>query len=164
MLHAEVIKYRLAVAHLRRGDEPLKLAHAVRHLGDAYRRTGRAADAAPCYAEALAIYRAQPDARPLDLANAIRSSAALEGDVGHADAAQRLWHEAHALYVACNVQAGVAESAARLALLAAQAGHEEGRRAWLGRAVAAADAAGDAETLHYVRGVRAQLEGTPPRP
>src|SRR5262245_8410332 len=164
MLHAEVIKYRLAVAHLRRGDDPLKLAHAVRHLGDAYRRAGRAADAEPCYTEALAIYRAEAQTRPLDLANAIRSSAVLEGDAGHADAAQRLWLEAHDLYLACKVQAGVAESAARLALLAAQAGQEEGRRQWLGRAVAAADAACDAETLRYVRDVRAQLEGTPPRP
>jgi hypothetical protein len=38
------------------------------------------------------------------------------------------------------------------------------RREWLARAVTAADAAGDAKTLRYVREVRAQLERTPPRP
>jgi tetratricopeptide (TPR) repeat protein len=164
MFHAEVIKYRLAVAHLRRGDEPLKLAHAVRHLGDAYHRKGQSADAAPCYAEALAIYRTHPQARPLDLANAIRSSAVLESDEGRAESAQRLWQEAYDLYVACGVQAGVAESSARLALLAAQPGQEARSREWLGRAISAADAASDAETLQYVREVRARLERTPPRP
>ena len=33
---ANVLKYKLAVADLRKVDDPLGLAHMVRHLGDAY--------------------------------------------------------------------------------------------------------------------------------
>ena len=41
--YGQVLKYKLAVASLRKRDEPLKLAHTVRHLGDAYYCAGRAA-------------------------------------------------------------------------------------------------------------------------
>ena len=34
--YANVLKYKLAVAKASRVDDPLKLAHTVRHLGDAY--------------------------------------------------------------------------------------------------------------------------------
>jgi hypothetical protein len=33
---ANVLKYKLAVAGLRKVDDPLRLALTIRHLGDAY--------------------------------------------------------------------------------------------------------------------------------
>src|SRR2546423_10945899 len=75
--HAYVLKCRLAVASLRKVDDPLRLAHKVRHLGDAYYYAGRWSLAEPCYLEALSIYRRHENRQPLDLANAIRSFAVL---------------------------------------------------------------------------------------
>lgn len=153
-----VLKCKIAVAGLRKADDPLRLAHAVRHLGDAYYYAGRASLAEPCYVEALSIYRRHEDRRPLDLANAIRSFAVLKDEVGAAQEAQRLWQEAHDLYVAVNVPAGVAESAARLALLARHHGDLQMSREWFSQAIAAADATDDPETLQYIREVKAQIE------
>ena len=52
----------------------------------------------------------------------------------------------------------VAESAARLALLARRHGDLEGSREWLSEATVAADASDDPETLQYLREVTAQVE------
>ena len=81
----------------------------------------------------------------------------LKHEVGAADEAQRLWQEVHDLYVTLDVPAGVAESAARLALLAQRRGDPQQSREWLIKASAAADATDDPETLQYVREVRAQF-------
>jgi tetratricopeptide (TPR) repeat protein len=110
----DVLKYKLATAMARVLGEPLLLAHRVRHLGDAYRRLGRADLAEPSYVEALSIYRQHQDAKPLDVANALRGFAILKESTGARDEARRLWQEAHDLYVQVDVPAGVAESAARL--------------------------------------------------
>ena len=155
--HAYVLSYKLAVAKCRRVDDPLRLAHTVRHLGDAYYYAGRAAQAEPCYVEALSIYRHHEHTPPLDLANAIRSFAVLKDYVGADNEARPLWQEAHDLYVAVNATAGVAESAARLALLARRQGDLQRSREWLNEATAAADASDDPETLQYVREVTAQI-------
>ena len=154
---AYVIKSRLAVASTRRGEDALRLAHSVRHLGDAYYYARRAALAEPCYVEALSIYRRHERTRPLDLANAIRSFAVLKDELGAAEQSQNLWQEAHDLYVGLNLSAGVAESAARLALLARQQGDLARSRERLLEASAAADATDDPETLQYVRKVTTQL-------
>lgn len=154
---AYVLTSKLAVARARRGDDALKLAHRVRHLGDAYYYAGRLASAEPCYVEALGIYRGHGHPRPLDLANAIRSFAVLKHETGATDEALRMWQEAHDLYVTINVPAGVAESAARLALLARQRGDLRQSRECLSEARAAADASSDPETLAYVREVAAQI-------
>src|SRR5437763_8837875 len=145
--YAYVLKCTLAVASLRKVDDPLRLAHRVRHLGDAYYYAGRWALAEPCYVEALSIYRRHERTRPLDLANAIRSFAVLKDEVGATEQSQRLWQEAHDLYVGLNVSAGLAESAARLALLARRHGDLARSRECLIEANAAADATADAETL-----------------
>src|ERR1700694_3456596 len=155
--YAYVLKCKLAVAKSRRVDDPLRLAHAVRHLGDAYYYAKQAAQAEPCYVEALSIYRGHEQRRPLDLANAIRSFAVLKDEVGEAEEAKRLWQEAHDLYVAVNVPAGVAESAARLALLARRQGDLQRSREWLSEASAAAELSDDPETLQYLREVSAQM-------
>ena len=120
---------------------------------------GRATLAEPCYVEALSIYRRHEGTPPLDLANAIRSLVVLKDEVGAAEQSQSLWQQAHDLYVALKISAGVAESAARLALLASRQSDLQRSREWLGEAIAAADNADDPETLEYVGKVRAQLDG-----
>jgi len=156
--YAYVLKCKLAVASVGKVDDPLRLAHTVRHLGDAYYYAGRWPLAEPCYVEALSIYRRHENRKPLDLANAIRSFAVLKDEVGAAEAAKHLWQEAHDLYVALNATAGVAESAARLALLARRQGDLQRSRQWLGEAITAAETADDSETLQYIREVKAQIE------
>lgn len=155
---AYVLRCRLAVAGLRKIDDPLRLAHAVRHLGDAYYYAGRWSLAEPCYLEALSIYRRHEKRQPLDLANAIRSFAVLKDEVGAAAEAGLLWQEAHDLYVILDVSAGIAESAARLALLARRESDLQQSRKWLSEAIAAADRADDPETLQYIREVKTQIE------
>jgi tetratricopeptide (TPR) repeat protein len=156
--YAYVLRCKLAVASLRKVDDPLRLAHAVRHLGDANCYARRTAQAEPCYVEALSIYRGHEQTGPLDLANAIRSFAVLKDEVGAAEEAKRLWREAHDLYVEVNVPEGVAESAARLALLARRQGDLQRSREWLSEASAAAELSDDPETLQYIREVSAQME------
>src|ERR1044071_1132626 len=70
------------------------LAHTVRHLGDMHRGAGRRAEAAACYREALALYRGDAAAPPLDLANALRGFALLPEGAGEREEAGRLWSEA----------------------------------------------------------------------
>ena len=112
--------YEEAVALLRGGDDPLRFAHTIRHLGDVYREQGDLSAAAPCYDEALAVYRANAaTARTLDLANAIRSAAVLKQEMRQLADAAALWAEALELYREVNVEPGVAESARRLAMLRA---------------------------------------------
>jgi tetratricopeptide (TPR) repeat protein len=114
--------YEEAGAIFRELDEPLRLAHTVRHLGDVHYEAGRVRLAEPCYDEALALYRGHEHTRPLDLANAIRSLAVLKDDAGETEEARALWQEAHDLYVAVDIQPGVAESTVRLARLARRQG------------------------------------------
>jgi tetratricopeptide (TPR) repeat protein len=156
--YAYVLKCKIAVAGLRKADDPLRLAHAIRHLGDAYYYARRASRAEACYVEALSIYRGHADRGSLDFANAIRSFAVLKDEVGAEDEAQRLWQEAHDLYITDNVTAGVAESAARLALLAWRRGDHQQSREWFSEATVAAEATQDPETLQYTREVKAQIE------
>lgn len=115
--------YEEAVAVCREIADPLLLAHTLRHLGDLHHDDARDDLAEPLYAEALALYRAS-DPLPLDLANALRSLAIIK------DTAE-LWEEAHHLYVATNVQPGVAETARRLAKLAHRQGDRDRAGEWL---------------------------------
>jgi len=156
--YAYIFKCKLTVASARKAGEPLRLAHAIRHLGDAYNYAGRAADAESCYNQALAVYRRDERRRLLDLANAIRSMAVLKHETGQIEEATSLWQEAHDLYLADNATLGIAESAARLALLAWRQGDLQRSREWFSKASAAADVANDSETFEYIREVRAQIE------
>ncbi len=150
--------YEEAVSILRELGEPLRLAHTIRHLGDVHHDAGRAALAEPCYQEALTLYRGDEGTRPLELANAIRSLAVLKAEAGEIAEATRLWQEAHDLYATVNVPAGVAESAARLAILAWRQGDGSQSRKWLSAAKAAADASEDPNSLRYVGQVTAMIE------
>lgn len=106
-----------AVALRRAQQDPLALAHTIRHVADVLRGQGQAAKAEPFYAEALGIYRNQEQVQPLDLANAIRGYALLKADLNDPEEATFLWHEAMALYAEAGVQEGVAESQSQIAFL-----------------------------------------------
>jgi tetratricopeptide (TPR) repeat protein len=104
--------YEEAVALFRESDQPLVLAHTIRHLGDVYLEQGRPDLAEPCYHEALGLYRSHEDDSSLDLANAVRSLAVLRWEQ-----TKMLWEEVRALYTSLNIEAGIKESAARVAAL-----------------------------------------------
>jgi tetratricopeptide (TPR) repeat protein len=98
-------------------DAPLLLAHTIRHLADILQDQRKLDLAARHYKEALEIYRSHDETPPLDLANALRGLALLKGETGDMEGAKNLWQEARGLYAAGDVQAGVAESDARIARL-----------------------------------------------
>jgi tetratricopeptide (TPR) repeat protein len=104
--------YEEAVGLFREIDEPLVLAHTIRHLGDVYLEQGRPDLAEPCYHEALGLYRSHDDDSSLDLANAVRSLAVLRWEQ-----TKLLWEEVRALYTSLSIAAGIEESTARLAAL-----------------------------------------------
>jgi len=104
--------YEEAVALFRETEEPLALAHTIRHLGDVYLEQGRPDLAEPCYLEAVGLYRSHAGASSLDLANAVRSLAVLRWEQ-----TRTLWDEARQLYTALNIDAGIKESTARLTAL-----------------------------------------------
>jgi tetratricopeptide (TPR) repeat protein len=107
-----------AVALLRTVEEPLQLAHKVRHLGDLHRRCGRPGDAETCYREALSLYRAHDAPGSLDFANAVSRMAGLKEARGASSEALALWRETRDLYVAVDLADGVAEAERHIAHLA----------------------------------------------
>ncbi|MBZ5687915.1 MAG: tetratricopeptide repeat protein [Acidobacteriia bacterium] len=112
--------YSEAVGICRTENNPLRLAHTIRHLADILREDGALEGARPHYEEALRIYRQEPDAPPLDMANAIRGFALLREGAGESKEASDLWREARALYDAVNVKAGIEESNLQIARLTAR--------------------------------------------
>jgi tetratricopeptide (TPR) repeat protein len=109
--------YEEAAAIYRAAGEELRYAHTIRHVGDIHREEKRPGPAGPCYRTALEIYRAHPEPHPLDVANAIRGYALLKEETGETLEALALWKEARELYAQAQVEAGVAESTRRIALL-----------------------------------------------
>jgi tetratricopeptide (TPR) repeat protein len=85
------------------------LAHTLRHLGDIHQDAGNWSQADDFYLQALALYRRDSTVTPLDLANALRPLAILRERLGDEEAAQPLWREARALYLAAGVGEGAAE-------------------------------------------------------
>ena len=110
-------RYEEAGAAARRTGDPLLLAHAIRHVGDAHRAAQRLARAAACYDEALTHYAEHPDPPALDYANAIRPMAILKEALGETDEARHLWQRAKTLYATVPIGAGVAECDENLARL-----------------------------------------------
>jgi len=104
--------YEEAVVLFRELDEPLVLAHTIRHLGDVYLEQGRPDLAEPCYHEALGLYRRHEPDSSLDLANAVRSLAVLRWEQTRA-----LWEEVRDLYTSLSIETDIKESAARVAAL-----------------------------------------------
>ncbi len=151
--------YEEAVSLFRKLADPLTLAHTVRHLGDVHYEAGHRGPAEACYVEALDIYRGHGASRPLDRANAVRSLAVLRHETEDVEEAWALWSEACDIYAALAIHAGVAESAARLALLAARRGDRESSEAWLDRARSAARDSGDVGSAECVREVAGLILG-----
>jgi tetratricopeptide (TPR) repeat protein len=114
---AAIALYGQAAEIARRDGDTLALAHRLRHIGDIHLEAGRIDRAAPCYDEALALYRSREDAKPLDLANLLRPMALLCEARKEPEAARRHWAEARALYEQVGVAAGVAECTRHLAAL-----------------------------------------------
>jgi tetratricopeptide (TPR) repeat protein len=151
--------YKKAATIYRDRRDALHLAHTLRHLGDIHQDAKRAAEAEPLFREALEIYRAHPEAPPLDLANALRPLALLQHDAGNFDEADQLWEEAKNLYAQVNVLPGVAECAGRLALIARQRENPERARQMLAEASTAARDSGDYNSQRYVNEVRTWISG-----
>ena len=109
--------YEEAVEIYRQLNSSLKVAHTGRHVADILREMGRLAAAETSYSEALGIYRAHPETAPLELANALRGYALLKEALGENASALAMWEEAGSLYAIANVEAGVVESARKVARL-----------------------------------------------
>lgn len=115
--------YAKAADKAREVRAAVPLAHALRHVSDLDREAGRAEPALAAADEAVALYRASPEATDLDLANALRLSALAREALGQA--ATDLWREAGALYLDADVEAGVEESLRRLNLATRAAERED---------------------------------------
>jgi hypothetical protein len=101
--------YEKAASLARAAGESALLAHSLRHMSELDRKSQNTLAALNAGQEAVALYRAMPDALPLDLANALRVAAlAIESHAKSADAAG-IWREARELYAGIGVAAGVAE-------------------------------------------------------
>jgi hypothetical protein len=85
----------------------------MRHLADILRETGRPREAAPFYSESIGFFRKSGE-YPLQLANALRGQALLQGDLKDFSGSLQSWAEAKALYQMTNVDAGAAESQKRI--------------------------------------------------
>lgn len=106
--------YAKAADKAREVGAALPLAHALRHVSDLDREAGEPRSALVAADEAVALYRASPEATDLDLANALRLGALAREALGQA--ATDLWREAGALYMDADVKAGVEEAQRRLNL------------------------------------------------
>jgi tetratricopeptide (TPR) repeat protein len=139
--------------------DPLSLAQTIRHLGDVHQNSGRLAQAEPLYLEALAIYRAHPEAPALDLANAVRPLALLKEATGHDDEAAELWNEARNIYATQEIFPGVAECAAHQALIANRRKDAARAQQLLAEATEAAQKSGDENSIRNLNEIRAKITG-----
>lgn len=104
-----------SVAVARETGDPLRVAHALRHLGQVNRRLGRVEVAERCYEEALGLYEGAGTVHPVEHANALRPMAALREERGDVEEARVLWRRAMEMYRAAGVEEGVGECEGRLA-------------------------------------------------
>ena len=103
-----------SVTVARETGDPLRVAHAVRHLGQVHHRLSRLESARQCYEEALDLIDQAGTAHPLDHANALRPMAALLEELGDVEGARLMWRKAARLYRSAGVEEGVRECEARL--------------------------------------------------
>ena len=106
--------FEKSVAAARDAGDPLRLAHAVRHLGQVNHCLRRLESAGRCYEEALDLYDQFGSAHPLDHANTLRPMAALREELGDLEGARLLWRKAAKRYGAADVEEGVRECEAHL--------------------------------------------------
>ncbi len=72
--------YDKAAGLAREAREHMLLAHALRHVSELDRESGEPAAAWNAGSEAVALYRADPQASRLDLANALRVPVSARGN------------------------------------------------------------------------------------
>ena len=97
-LEGALTRQRRAVTLWRELDDRARLAHALRHVADMLIEGRRAHEANAAISEVLALYRATPEAPPLDVANALRSAAVHAEAIGDGDGAEGFWQEARRRY------------------------------------------------------------------
>lgn len=114
-----LVRFEEAAAVARETGDPLRVAHAVRHVGQVHQRRGRRERAERAYREALDLYREAGTPPPLDHANALRPLALLREERGDPGEAKDLWRRAARLYRIAGVAEGVEECEARVARLTA---------------------------------------------
>jgi len=114
---AALMHYQLAAELYRKQENPLTLAHTIRHVADILLGEGNLEPAQRHYEEALAIYCAHEETPPGDLATTPRGYALLKEEFGKTDEATMLWQQTLALYQQLGIEAGVTESQSHLAFL-----------------------------------------------
>lgn len=107
--------YARAAALSRESGAPLLQAHALRHLSDLDRAADHLEQALAHAEQAAALYSANGQETPVDMANALRLKALALDSLRRAVPAQAAWRAARDLYAGAAVGAGVAECNARLA-------------------------------------------------
>lgn len=149
-----LVHYEEAVSLMQSLDEPLLLAHTVRHLGDLHYDNGQMPEAEVCFQQSLILYHNHERIPTLNFANAIRSLAVLKDNHGNISESVVLWREAHGMYKSFNIQTGVAESAAHLAMIAQKQGNRAESMQWLDDAISAAEESGDEESIRFINWVK----------
>jgi len=104
---------KLAVDHARAGKDRGLLARRLVDLSDAYQRMGNRFRAEFYLIEALHVYRGDPKASPLDVANCRRRMAAFEAERRRRASARARWDESLARYRALEMTDRAAEASAR---------------------------------------------------
>ncbi len=100
--------HREAADLYRTLQQPLAVAHTIRHIADIQRENGDLTPAAAAhYDEALLIYRDHPETKPLDMANTLRGYALFKAATAHPEAAIASWHEARTFYEQAATQTGL---------------------------------------------------------
>ena len=113
-LQAAGDSYREAVKEARAAGEPIRIAHALRHLADVEREQGQV-DSAVCSAtEAVELIRKIPDVPLPSLANTLRVWALVLELKSNFSGAKAAWQDACCAYERAEIEAGVAECKARL--------------------------------------------------
>jgi len=150
--------YEDAVTLYRELDDPLKLAHTIRHLGLVHEDAGRLEKAEKFYDEALDLYRTHSTVDTLDYANAVRYPAVVKNRLGKRDESTALWEEACRRYEEVGIHEGVAEGAAWLTKFALERNDVPAARRWFETASLASSLSNDPATHKFVDEVRRQLE------
>lgn len=119
---SEAVELLDEAIRLARNHDDAGLAHALRHAAEARLELAppEPSDAVTMALEALELLRSL-GANGLGLANAWRVVAVAQTAAGATEPAQSAWREAHALYAAVGVDAGVEEAREELERLAQDA-------------------------------------------
>ena len=101
----KALAFQIEALTIQRGlNDSKMLAHVVRHMADTLQSAGRHGEAEPYYREMLSSYQSAPNVPPLEMANALRSIALHEENMGKTDDARHLWQDARSHYAALDAE------------------------------------------------------------